>query len=201
MNAIVQQGLSKMSEHEFQARETQPIERYEWPLAAGMLLLCGLDFHPRTPAEPRRARPPQAVAAALAVLLLFPLCGWAKNEGVESLRREGLQGRLRCFPASARPEPGLGWAAIRRGRRRLQIGRLRQGAGGVRQSHREPEPGLRSQAEYNLGNTLVQRGALAGGQRGKNQGMDRRPPALRPGAAGRAQECRTPNTTRSSCAR
>ena len=28
-----------MQEHEFETRETIPIERYEWPLAAGILLL------------------------------------------------------------------------------------------------------------------------------------------------------------------
>ncbi len=37
--AIIEQGLKKMQEHEYQTRETIPIERYEWPLAAGILML------------------------------------------------------------------------------------------------------------------------------------------------------------------
>jgi Ca-activated chloride channel family protein len=60
-------GLRKMQEHEFETKETIPIERYEWPLAAGiLLLLAAMLIRERrrvtAPAPARKPRPEAAMA-------------------------------------------------------------------------------------------------------------------------------------------
>jgi Ca-activated chloride channel family protein len=171
--AIIDQGLRKMQEHEFETRETVPIERYEWPLAAGILLLLAamLISERRRVARPprvpvRRRSEAQAMAAAVALLTLLPVCAWSKNEGLDLYDQKDYKGAYDVFGQQLQRDPGSDGLEFDRGASAYKEGdydKALQSFGKVLGSANQ---GLRGQAEYNLGNTLVQRGAL---QEGKDE--------------------------------
>jgi len=51
--AIIEQGLKKSRSTSSDQAKTFPIERYEWPLAAGILLLMASMFIANPPRTPR----------------------------------------------------------------------------------------------------------------------------------------------------
>jgi len=173
---IIDLGLKKLQEHEFETRENLPIDRYQWPLGAGILLLIASVLirerrpeqrlrAPRPPPVPRSIKSAKAAkaaktAATVAVLLLATARGWSRNEGLnlyDAKNYKGaydtFQGQLEHNPASDGLEFDSGASAYKEG----DYDKALEDFGKVLGS---TDPGLRGQAEYNLANTLVQRGAL-----------------------------------------
>ena len=170
--AIIDQGLNKMQEHEFESRETRPIERYQWPLAAGIVLLIASVLIrerrrvPRTPARRSRQAAALAATAALALALLMPERGWSKNEGLDLYDQKNYKGAYDVFQGQLERNPDSGGLEFDSGASAYKEGDYDKALESFGKVLGSPDQGLREQAEYNLGNTLVQRGAL---QEGKDE--------------------------------
>ena len=165
--AIIDQGLRKMQAADFQERETHAIERFEWPLAAGILLLTASALiRERRRVTPKPARPvpksekPAVAAAAAALLLVATVHGWSKNEGLSLYDQENYKGAYDVFQDQLERNPtsdGLEFDSGAAAYKEQDYDKALDAFGKVLGSK---DQGLRGQAEYNLGNTLVQRGAL-----------------------------------------
>jgi Ca-activated chloride channel homolog len=162
MKKIVHEGLQKLGEREFEAQMSRrPIERYQWPLAAGLLLLASsLVVSERRRAAARRA----GLLARGAAVACFVLCAmppgraFARNAGVELYEQkkygeafDSFQKQLERNRSSAALNFNLGAAAFKKGDYDKALESF-----GKALPTRETE--LRGKAEYNLGNTLCQRG-------------------------------------------
>jgi len=170
--AIIDQGLKKMQEHEFESRETRPIERYQWPLAAGILLLIASVLIrerrrvARTPVRRSREAAALAATAALALALLMPERGWSKNEGLDLYDQKDYKGAYDVFQGQLERNPDSDGLEFDSGASAYKEGDYDKALESFGKVLGSAQQGLREQAEYNLGNTLVQRGAL---QEGKDE--------------------------------
>jgi Ca-activated chloride channel family protein len=172
--AIIEQGLGKMQEHEFETRETIPIERYEWPLAAGILLLLAamlirerrrVEQTPREPVRARRVAEAAPVAvAAVALLMLLPVRGWSMNQGLDLYDQKNYKGATDLFERQLQGNPDSAGLEFDRGASAYKEGDYDKALESFGKALGSTDQGLRGQAEYNLGNTLVQRGALQDGK-------------------------------------
>ena len=150
MNRIVREGLSKMKEHKGDARfSKQPIERYQWPLAASMAciiasLLLG---------ERRRT----IARAAAALLLLSALPAQAAHPGIEKFERKDYKGSLGEFERELvrRDVPEVQFDA---GAAAFELGDYGRAADAFSRALGTANPALKNRAAYNLANTLARRG-------------------------------------------
>ncbi len=158
MQQVVQQGLRPMTEKDINSeRERRPLERYQWPLSAGLTLLAASLLV----GERRRSARLSAPAPAAAALLLFfgfAALASAKNPGLDAYDREDYRGAQDSFDKQLKDRPqspelqfDLGSAAYKNG----EYDRALENFG---KALTTTDPALREKAEYNLGNTLVQRG-------------------------------------------
>lgn len=161
MQQIVRDGLGQMKEQEIDVRMSRrPIERYQWPLAAGLVLLVGSALISERK-RPARRKAGAAVLAGCALLGLMPTAAVAKNSGVEAYEREDYKGamdefgrQLKRMQESEALHFNLGAAAYKAG----DFGKALEA---FAKAVTSADPQLRAAAEYNLGNTLFQRGAAA----------------------------------------
>jgi len=170
---IIEQGLRKMQEREYETKETIPIERYEWPLTAGIVLLLAamLIRERRTPPrKPVRRTPQAATAAALAataaLVMLAPVCGWSKNAGLDQYDQKNYKGAYNIFQDQLERNPSSDGLEFDSGASAYKEGDYDKALDAFGKALGSKDQRLREQAEYNLGNTLVQRGAL---QEGKDE--------------------------------
>ena len=164
MKQIATEGLGKMKEKDIDVKMSRrPIERYQWPLAAGIALIAGamlIGERKRVARRPRTVPPPlPATLAALALVIFLPRAALAKNSGLEAYDRqdydaaqEQFSNQLKRLPDSPGLEFDLGAAAYKAG----DYGKALEAFAKAVTSTDQP---LREAAEYNLGNTLYQRGA------------------------------------------
>ena len=158
MKQIVHDGLAQMKEKEFDARMSRrPIERYQWPLSAALVLLVvSMLIRERKRAARRVAAP--GLAGALAVLLLLPLAAQAKNSGVEAYERQDYQGALTEFDRQLQQQRDSAALNFDLGAAAYKSGDLDKALEAFARAVTSPDPGLHAAAEYNLGNTLFQQG-------------------------------------------
>jgi len=162
MKQIATEGLGKMKEKDIDIKMSRrPIERYQWPLAAGIALIAGAMLIGE---RKRLARRPVAVTAALvpmlaALAVLSPRAALAKNSGLEAYDRQDYSAaeqqfadQLKRLPDSQSVEFDLGAAAYKSGDYGKALESFARAVTSTDQT-------LREAAEYNLGNTLYQRGA------------------------------------------
>ena len=155
MNQIVQDGLGKMTEQEIDARlSRQPIERYQWPLSAALVLLASSMLV----RERRRGPSLRPAVAALALCTVLSAVAEAKNRGVEAYERSDFPGALREFANQLKLQPESPELHFNRGSAAYKTGDLDQALSAFSKAVTSPEPEVRARAAYNLGNTLFQRG-------------------------------------------
>jgi Ca-activated chloride channel family protein len=163
MKQIATEGLGKMNEKELDIKMSRrPIERYQWSLAAGMALIVGSMFigeRRRTSGLPPPLPAGLASTLALALAMIFPRSARATNGGLEAYDRQDYGGaqeqfsdQLKRLPDSQGLQFDLGAAAYKSG----DYGKALEAFAKAVTSTDIP---LREAAEYNLGNTLYQRGA------------------------------------------
>jgi len=156
MKQIATEGLGKMNEKDIDIKMSRrPIERYQWPLAAGIALIAGAMLIGERKRLARRA----TVSAAAALTMLLPRAAEAKNSGLDAYDRqdygdaqEQFSNQLKRLPDSQGLQFDLGAAAYKSG----DYGKALEAFAKAVTSTDQP---MREAAEYNLGNTLYQRGA------------------------------------------
>jgi Ca-activated chloride channel family protein len=163
--AIIEQGLEKMQEHEFDTHESKPIQRYEWPLAAGILLLIAAMIIPERRPVARPVVRVEKKAAALAgtaamILLMLPTHGHAENQGLQEYNQKDYKGAYDTFQQQLQNNPNSDGLEFDQGASAYKEGDYDKALNAFGKVLGSQNQGLRGQAEYNLGNTLVQRGAL-----------------------------------------
>ena len=165
--AIIEDGLKKMQAQQFQSRETRPIERYQWPLGAGILLLLIAMLirerrtPPRRPPTRKRDTAPVAAMAALALaVLMIPARTWATNEGLQLYNQRDYKGAYDTFQQQLQRDPNSDGLVFDQGASAYKEGDYDKALQSFGQVLGSKNQALRGQAEYNIGNTLVERGAL-----------------------------------------
>ena len=157
---IVRDGLAQMKEQDIDAQTSRrPIERYQWPLAAGLVLLASSMF---VGERKRRAAQPAKSGAVIALLLagcFVPTGARAKNAGVEAYEREDYKGAAEVFAKQLERMPGSEALHFNKGATAYKQRDYGQALEAFSKAVTSRNPQLRAAAEYNLGNTLYQRGA------------------------------------------
>ena len=157
IDRLVRDGLGQMSNQDIDARlSRQPIERYQWPLAAGLILLSASMLI----GERRRMRAAASPALVILSLLLWVPGAAAKNNGVEAYERHDYTGALNQFSRQLQRQPHSPALHFNVGDAAYQQGDIDKALGAFSQALTSPDPQIREKAEYNLGNTLFQRGAM-----------------------------------------
>ena len=175
---VVRQALSKLETQRLQAENRRtPIERYQIPLVAGMLLLVLSYFYPMIPTTPSRkpAKPATTVTAIFFCMLLAPFAMEVKAEsnalesyleGKFEVAKEKYTDEIEAteLPGErAKLNLGLGAAAYRSG-----------DFGAAKTAFTEAlamgGPRIQEVAHYNLGNTLFETGrSNLGGKEAQRQ--------------------------------
>ena len=157
---IVRDGLAQMKEQDIDAQTSRrPIERYQWPLAAGLVLLASSMF---VGERKRRGAQPAKSGAVIALLLagcFVPTGARAKNAGVEAYEREDYKGAAEVFAKQLDRMPGSEALHFNKGATAYKQRDYGQALEAFSKAVTSRNPQLRAAAEYNLGNTLYQRGA------------------------------------------
>jgi Ca-activated chloride channel family protein len=151
MQKIIREGLGKMKERESDARFSKvPIERYQWPLAAGIAaiataLLLG---------ERRRVRAARIAAAAL---VLLGARAEARHAGIEKFEAKDYAGSLGAFDSELKKREGaeLHFDA---GAAAYQLGDYARAADAFSKALGTAPAELKNRAAYHLANTLARRG-------------------------------------------
>lgn len=163
----IREGISVSREETETAK--RPIERFLWPLSASVILLVlshllSLLWLKPSPAQRRPATKRRALVASALALLALPVPGRSVDPlrgGAEAFAREDFAGALSAY------DDALAGAEAAGTRSRLQMGvgaaayrleNFERAAEAYGQAIAEGDPELRSEAHYNLGNTLFRRG-------------------------------------------
>jgi Ca-activated chloride channel family protein len=156
MQQIVREGLAAMTEKDIDAKlSRQPIERYQWPLGAALVFLAASMLLGE---RKRGARAALAPRAAAALLLLTPAVE-AKNTGLAAYEKEDYQSALETFTKQLRRQPDSEALHFNLGAAAYKAGEYDRALEAFARAVTTPDPQLRARAEYNIGNTLYQRGA------------------------------------------
>ena len=160
---IVREGLAQMKEQDLDAKMSRrPIERYQWPLAAGLVLLASSMLVGERKRGARRGAQPakaMAVAALLVAGCFAPTGARAKNAGVEAYDREDYKGAAAVFTKQLERMPGSDALHFNKGATAYKQRDYAQALEAFGRAVISPDPQLHAAAEYNIGNTLFQRGA------------------------------------------
>ena len=186
MRTIIQDGLSKLRAGEIDARATRrPIERYQWPLGAGLLFLALAAL----PGERRRYRAPAGVggvtpgaravpvrrAATLAAVLalgglwlagaaraedaVIPLDPPAAGSGPLALYKSGKYDEaFKAFSDLAKANPEQGSLQFDAGASAYMGKQYDEALEAFGKALTAPDAGLRAKSHYNFGNSLFRRG-------------------------------------------
>ncbi len=166
---IVQKGINQLAENDLKSKSSRrPIERYQWPLAAALLLLA---LHNLT-GERRRVRrpapaPARAVAAAFVMLLALPLASAQAESllptgtptGVSSYNEGRYEEALQAFEKRLGMEPSAAPLQFNAAAAAYQLKDYDKAGQYFSRATLSEDPEVRSRAEFGLGNTLFQQGA------------------------------------------
>jgi len=148
---IFQKGIVPMELSEagvFKAR--QPVERFQWPLAAAALLLA-LSL---LPGDRRRA-------TKIAVLILaFQPSAWAQS-GLDDYRNGNFDKAAAAFEKDLQGQPSSRELQFNAGAAAYKLGDYEKAAGLFTEAMLSEDPKLREDASYNLANTMVRKGEAA----------------------------------------
>ncbi len=159
MQQIVRDGLGSMTEKDIDAKSSrQPIERYQWPLGAGILFLVASLLIGERKRAGRLVVPRRLAKAAAALIFLLPALAEAKNSGVTKYEKEDFKGALETFTKQLSRKPDSEALHFNLGAAAYKAGELDRALDSFAKAVTTSDPQLRAKAEYNIGNTLFQRG-------------------------------------------
>lgn len=144
-------GIGQMKEAEMSASTSrQPIERFQWPLAAaiGLLVLQAL-------VGERRRR---SAMAAAAIWLLSSGPAWSAPAGLAAYEQEDYQAARKAFEERLKMEPDSPALQLNAGTAAYRLEEYGKASEYFSRAMLSEDPALRSAAEFNLGNTLFRQG-------------------------------------------
>lgn len=148
---LVADGIGKLEEVEMATNTSRrPIERYQWPLAAALVLLVLQAL-----VGERRHRPPAALAAALLLAVMAPD---GRASGVEAYQQGDYREAQRQFEERLKLEPTAPNLLLNAGTAAYRLHDYNKAAEYFSRAMLSDDPALRSSAEFNLGNTLFRQG-------------------------------------------
>src|SRR5881296_3082120 len=177
MQQVQSDGLAKMQAAEMDVRlSRRPIERYEWPLGAALIVLALSILIPERKSATGRIRrgervrerryvpaPVKTAAATAALLMLLSAFAFAAAPGVDAYRQgkfedaySQFQQTLKSHPES-RAEDKLQFDS---GAAAYKLKDYTRALESFSQALLTRDTGLQSKGHYNLGNTLYQRGEM-----------------------------------------
>ncbi len=166
LDSLYRDRLAKLATSELASRSIRvPIERFQWPLAAGLLLL-GLEplIGERKRRRGRRTSQPRPVVAAgvVAVLMLLPGRAWASPQSAERAYAKGdFDTAEREYADAAHSTPGDARLSFNAGAAAYRKGAYDAAAKAFENTLRSTDLGLQEQAYYNLGNAGYRVGEAA----------------------------------------
>ncbi len=176
IQTVVRQGLSQLKAGEINARQTRrPIERYQWPLGAGLVLLGTGAFLSERRKQARAAvavaaRRSATVATTVAVVVLvmggLPAVGRAEERAAASPNANALDlykgGRYdeayKAFQDLAAKHPDQGSLPFNAGASAYKGKQYDEALDAFTKALTSENPDLQAKANYNFGNTLFRRG-------------------------------------------
>ena len=147
---LVADGIGQMKEVEMSASASRrPIERYQWPLGAAIVLLALQAL-----VGERRRRP------ALAVACWFLAAGpaWTAPAGLTAYEQGDYETARSAFEQRLRMEPDAPDLQMNAGTAAYRLKDFGKASEYFSRAMLSEEPALRSAAEFNLGNTLFRQG-------------------------------------------
>jgi Ca-activated chloride channel family protein len=167
MHQLVTDGIGKMKAGDIDARlSRRPIERYEWPLGAGLLafvfsFLIGDRKRIRQAALPLQARKSKTLAAATALLLFSLQQSFGEAPGLDAYRGGQFEEAYQKFQDTLKAHPETGATdklQFDTGAAAYKLQDYGKALESFSQALLSPDKGLQEKSHYNLGNTLYQRG-------------------------------------------
>lgn len=156
MQQIYRDGLMRLAAHSADSQFLRrPLERFQWPLSAALLFLISSLF-----IGERRRRSVVAPAATMLALLLLSMHSHATNEGLQKYGEGDYAGAAEHFERELQKRPGHAAMQYDLGTAAYKAGQLEKAVESFSQAIRAKDSSLRQKAEYNLANTLFQRGSL-----------------------------------------
>src|SRR5207249_5864082 len=165
MRQIQSEALTKMQAAEMDVRlSRRPIERYEWPLGAALIVLALSILIPERRRMRERGYVPAAARAAgatAAVLLFLSSFAFASAPGIDAYRDgkfEDAYGQFQQTPKShpqSRAEDKLQFDSGAAAYKSEEYGKALES---FSQALLSSDTGLQGKSHYNLGNTLYERG-------------------------------------------
>lgn len=184
IRTVVEKGLSQLKAGEINAGQARrPIERYQWPLGAGLLLLTAAGFlserrQTRAPLSPGpravpAARPAPANAAVMAALLFAllppgtvraedssaPSAAPSTGQSAMDLYKAGKYDEAyKAFEALAEKNPEQGSLQFNAGASAYMGKQYDEALNAFGRAMTSDNPDLQAKANYNFGNTLFRQG-------------------------------------------
>ena len=155
MKRIVEEGIASMNETEFEEKLShKPIERYQWPLAAGLLCICAslLMNERKRPALGR-----VAIASIAISFALNPGDLHAANRGIDLYEQKDFKGSYDDFHKQMEKDPSSDALRFDQGTAAYQLGNYEEAIAAFGKALISNDPHLHEKAEYNLGNSLFRR--------------------------------------------
>ena len=144
-------GVGKLAEADITSSSSRrPIERYQWPLGAaiGLLVLQAL-------VGERRRRP---VAVAAAFFMLSAGTGWSAPAGLTAYEQGNYDQAKQAFEKRLQMEPEAPSLQLNAGTAAYRLKDYGAATEFFSRAMLADDPGVRSAAEFNLGNTLFRQG-------------------------------------------
>ena len=169
MKQLFDEGLAKMQAGDIDERMSRrPIERYQWPLGAALLVFSSAFVlrerkRERAPAVRRSIETPRALATAMLVLL-FAVSSFAAAPGLDAYRNDNYTEAYQQFEKTLKEHPNT-HAADRiefdAGTAAYKLGNYNQALEWFSRSLLSQDKSLQEKSHYNIGRTLEERADLA----------------------------------------
>jgi len=154
---LVNNGLRNLSETSFDERSTRiPIERYQWPLAIGLILLLGSALFGTGREKPKKGRP-SAAHAILAAMLAVALSARAES-GLDDYNQGDFEGALAKFREEQARDPDSPSANVNLGNAAYRLQKYDEAFEAYAKVLENSDPAIQELGYYDAGNALLMAG-------------------------------------------
>lgn len=157
---IINEGLGSVKEREIDSKQARkPIERYQWPLAAGLLLLF-FSFLINERNRSTRTANVSALRALVLLAVMIPSVGFSKTDGLESYNQGKFDEAFSVFKQQLEKKPSSPELNFNLGTAAYKVKDYSKALDAFSKALLTRNPELKTKAEYNFGNTLFQQAGV-----------------------------------------